>query len=271
MSFIEARHVSKMFRTDAGESKTVFHDMSLTLHEGQIVAILGRSGSGKSTFLRVLAGLITPDGGDMLYRGRPVVGPNPDVAMVFQSFALMPWLTVQANVELGLEARGVPRAERRRLAADAIDMIGLHGFERSYPRELSGGMRQRVGIARALVLKPKALFMDEPFSALDVMTAESLRRQVLRVCGEDGGVRSVVMVTHNIAEAVEMADRIVVLGANPGRIIADIAIDAARPRDVHSDWFARMIDDVHAMMTDFSLDRASDASSDALLDTSLDE
>ena len=179
-AIIEAQHVGKTYRAERGKELTVLRDISFTLHEGEIVAILGRSGAGKSTFLRILAGLVPASSGTVTYRGTDITGPNPGVGLVFQTFALMPWLTVQANVELGLEARGVPREERRRAALQAIDAIGLDGFENAYPKELSGGMRQRVGIARALVVQPDALFMDEPFSALDVLTAENLRNEVLK-------------------------------------------------------------------------------------------
>ena len=211
-TIIEARHISQRFTADNGTELTVLHDISFNLYEGEIVAILGRSGAGKSTFLRVLAGLV-----------KTLTGPNPGIALVFQTFALMPWLTVQDNVELGLKARGMPKAKRTKLALDAIDMIGLDGFESAYPKELSGGMRQRVGIARALVLQPDALFMDEPFSALDVLTAENLRQEVLKLwSSEQRSIKSVLMVTHNIEEAVEMADRVVVLGSHPGHLIAKV-------------------------------------------------
>ena len=172
---LRADHVEKSYEGEKGKKLTVLRDMSFELHDGEIVALLGRSGAGKSTFLRVLAGLVPATSGTVEYRGKQLTGPNPGVGFVFQTFALLPWLTVQQNVELGLEARGVSREERAKAALDAIDVIGLDGFENAYPKELSGGMRQRVGIARALVLKPDMLFMDEPFSALDVLTAENLR------------------------------------------------------------------------------------------------
>ena len=224
-AIIEARHVGKTYRAERGKELTVLRDISFTLHEGEIVAILGRSGAGKSTFLRILAGLVPASSGTVTYRGTDITGPNPGVGLVFQTFALMPWLTVQANVELGLEARGVPREERRRAALQAIDAIGLDGFENAYPKELSGGMRQRVGIARALVVQPDALFMDEPFSALDVLTAENLRNEVLKMwSGNQRSIKSVLIVTHNIEEAVQMADRVVVLGSHPGHLIADVPV-----------------------------------------------
>ena len=222
-AIIEAQNVGKTYRAERGKELTVLRDISFTLHEGEIVAILGRSGAGKSTFLRILAGLVPASSGTVTYRGTDITGPNPGVGLVFQTFALMPWLTVQANVELGLEARGVPREERRRAALQAIDAIGLDGFENAYPKELSGGMRQRVGIARALVVQPDALFMDEPFSALDVLTAENLRNEVLKMwSGDQRSIKSVLIVTHNIEEAVQMADRVVVLGSHPGHLIAEV-------------------------------------------------
>ena len=249
-TIIEARHISQRFTADNGTELTVLHDISFNLYEGEIVAILGRSGAGKSTFLRALAGLVKPTSGTVKYRGETLTGPNPGIALVFQTFALMPWLTVQDNVELGLKARGVPKAKRTKLALDAIDMIGLDGFESAYPKELSGGMRQRVGIARALVLQPDALFMDEPFSALDVLTAENLRQEVLKLwSSEQRSIKSVLMVTHNIEEAVEMADRVVVLGSHPGHLIANVRVDLPRPRDRHSAAFEAMVDKLYAILT----------------------
>ena len=247
---IQAEQVNKTYKSDAGSDLNVLDSIDFTLHEGEVVAILGRSGAGKSTLLRILAGLVPASSGKVSYRGKELSGPNPGVALVFQSFALMPWLTVKDNVELGLQARGVPRAERERLALAAIDAIGLDGFESAYPKELSGGMRQRVGIARALVLKPDALFMDEPFSALDVLTAENLRQEVLKVWSEEAGsIRSVLLVTHNIEEAVEMADRVVVLGSHPGRVIADVPIKMERPRDKQSDIFQSSVDYLYSILT----------------------
>lgn len=223
---IDAKHISQSFTSDSGTTQHVLHDISFTLREGEIVAILGRSGAGKSTFLRTMAGLVQSTEGTVTYRGRELTGPNPGVAIVFQTFALMPWLTVQDNVELGLRARGVSKEKRTELALAAIDAIGLDGFETAYPKELSGGMRQRVGIARALVLRPDALFMDEPFSALDVLTAENLRQEVLKLwSSEERDIKSVLIVTHNIEEAVQMADRVVVLGSHPGHLIADVNVD----------------------------------------------
>ena len=254
-AIIEAQHMGKTYRAKRGKELTVLRDISFTLHEGEIVAILGRSGAGKSTFLRILAGLVPASSGTVTYRGTDITGPNPGVGLVFQTFALMPWLTVQANVELGLEARGVPREERRRAALQAIDAIGLDGFENAYPKELSGGMCQRVGIARALVVKPDALFMDEPFSALDVLTAENLRNEVLKMwSGDQRSIKSVLIVTHNIEEAVQMADRVVVLGSHPGHLIADVPVTLPRPRDRHSAQFEAMVDTLYVILTGQSRD-----------------
>ncbi|MCI1649518.1 MAG: nitrate/sulfonate/bicarbonate ABC transporter ATP-binding protein [Bifidobacterium tibiigranuli] len=249
-NIISAQHISQRFATDKKTDLTVLDDISFTLYDNEIVAILGRSGAGKSTFLRILAGLVQPSEGSVEYRGAPLNGPNPGVSLVFQTFALMPWLTVQANVELGLEARGMPRSQRRDVALAAIDAIGLDGFESAYPKELSGGMRQRVGIARALVMRPDALFMDEPFSALDVLTAENLRQEVLSLWnGKDQSIRSILMVTHNIEEAVEMADRVIVFGSHPGRLIAQTSIDLPRPRNRHSAEFEARVDYLYSVLT----------------------
>ncbi|WP_223374236.1 ABC transporter ATP-binding protein [Gordonia bronchialis] len=230
-ALIQAEHVSKSFPSADGSVLHVLDDVSITLHEDEVVALLGKSGSGKTTLLRTLAGLIAPSSGEVRYRGTPLNGANPGAAMVFQSFALMPWLTVQDNVELGLRAAGVPEKERRRRALEAIDQIGLDGFETAYPRELSGGMRQRVGFARALVLQPDVLMMDEPFSALDVLTSENLRGELISLWARpDFPTRCICIVTHDIEEAVLLADRVLVLGSNPGHIKAEVPIRLPRPR-----------------------------------------
>lgn len=223
--------VGKTFARPGGQHLAVLEGVSLTLQEGEIVGIVGRSGSGKSTLLRVIAGLTEPSAGFATYRGAPIAGPPPGVAMVFQSFALLPWLTVLGNVELGLQALGASREETRERAMEAIDLIGLDGFEQAYPRELSGGMRQRVGIARALVVHPDVLLMDEPFSALDELTASRMRVELLALWNE---LRcTVVFVTHNPLEAALLADRILVMSPGPGRIVQEIrpADVLARPRD----------------------------------------
>ncbi len=247
---IEVSHVTKTFESPDGTPLPVLEDISLDLREGEIVALLGRSGSGKSTLLRCIAGLISPTSGEVFYRGQLLNGANPGVSMVFQSFALLPWLTVRQNVEIGLEALGVSVDERRQRAERAIDAIGLDGFESAYPKELSGGMRQRVGFARALVVEPDALLMDEPFSALDVLTAQNLRAELLRLWREkDFPTKSMLIVTHNIEEAVFLADRIFVLGANPGRIRTEIGCHFSQPRNRHDESFQALVDQIYTLMT----------------------
>ncbi|MBB3566775.1 nitrate/sulfonate/bicarbonate ABC transporter ATP-binding protein [Rhizobium sp. BK491] len=245
-----AKQVCQAYDKGASGSLVVLENVDLQLYSNEIVGLLGRSGSGKSTLLRAIAGLIRPSKGDITFQGRPVVGPNPDVAVVFQSFALFPWLTVLRNVELGLEAQGVASSERRKRALAAIDLIGLDGFESAYPKELSGGMRQRVGLARALVVRPKVLLMDEPFSALDVLTAETLRTDLLDLwCEGRMPIESVLMVTHNIEEAVLMCDRILIFGSNPGRVIAEIHVDLPQPRNRLDPAFRMLVEDIYARMT----------------------
>ncbi|QKV73941.1 nitrate/sulfonate/bicarbonate ABC transporter ATP-binding protein [Amycolatopsis sp. Hca4] len=247
---ITVEKVSKSFTGSEGDALRVLDEITLELRAGEIVALLGRSGSGKSTLLRTIAGLIAPTSGSVRYRGEELNGANPGTALVFQSFALMPWLTVQDNVELGLAARGVPPAERRERALAAIDLIGLDGFESAYPKELSGGMRQRVGFARALVLEPDLLLMDEPFSALDVLTSENLRTELMSLwTGQRFPTKSICIVTHNIEEAVQLADRILVLGANPGHLRAEVTVDLARPRDRKSPAFAALVDRLYDLLT----------------------
>lgn len=250
---VEVSGLTKTFTSPDGQDLAVLDDINLDVREGEIIALLGRSGSGKSTLLRCIAGLIAPTSGTVRYRGVPLRGANPGVAMVFQTFALLPWLTVQANVEMGLEAQGVEPAERRRRALEAIDLIGLDGFESAYPKELSGGMRQRVGFARALVVRPDALLMDEPFSALDVLTSENLRSELLDLwSGESSSefpTEAIVIVTHNIEEAVQMADRIFVLTSNPGRLRAEIRNSLPRPRDRRSPEFESLVDHLYGIMT----------------------
>jgi len=228
----------------------VLDDINFNLQVGEIVALLGKSGSGKSTLLRIIAGLTTPTSGEITYRGQRVTKPVPGIAMVFQSFALMPWLTVLENVELGLEAQGVNREERRRRAIEAIDTIGLDGFESAYPKELSGGMRQRVGFARALVINPDVLLMDEPFSALDVLTAENLKSDLLRLWQQKKtNTNGILLVTHNIEEAVMLADRIVILGSDPGHISADLKVKIAQPRNPATPEFRNLVDQIYSLMT----------------------
>ncbi|HEY7622954.1 MAG TPA: nitrate/sulfonate/bicarbonate ABC transporter ATP-binding protein [Solirubrobacteraceae bacterium] len=248
-ALVEARDLRKTFATRDGELP-VLDGIDLQVREGEIVALLGRSGSGKSTLLRLMAGLIPPTEGTVLYRDRPFVGTNPGAGMVFQTFALLPWLTVQQNVELGLEARGMRAAERTERALRAIDLIGLDGFESAYPKELSGGMRQRVGFARALVIEPDILLMDEPFSALDVLTAENLRTELLELwAGGEFPTKAILIVTHNIEEAALFADRVIVLGTNPGTIKAEIPVALERPRDRRTPEFEALLDRVYGIMT----------------------
>ncbi len=227
---------------------TVVEDVSLDVYDGEIVCMLGPSGSGKSTLLRMLAGLLSPSSGEVLYRGRPFRGPNPGASIVFQTFALYPWLTVLENVELGLKGS---QSENRERALQTIDIIGLDGYENAYPRELSGGMRQRVGFARALAVQPELLCMDEPFSALDVLTAENLRSELLRLWqAGDVPTTSVLLVTHGIEEAVALADRVVVLGRDPGHIRTILPLDLPHPRNRKSKTFQQWADLVYTILSE---------------------
>jgi NitT/TauT family transport system ATP-binding protein len=242
--------VSKTYQTPDHSGRLVLDRIDFTLYEGEIVAILGKSGSGKSTFLRILAGLVPPSGGTVEYRGERVMAPVRGIAMVFQNFALFPWLTVLGNVELGLEAQGVSGPERRRRAVEAIDLIGLDGFENAYPKELSGGMRQRVGFARALVVNPDVLLLDEPFSALDVLTAETLRGDLIDLWQERRiPTRGIVLVSHNIEEAVEIADRILIFASDPGHIRAEMPVSLPRPRLGDGAPFRQVVDQVYTLLT----------------------
>jgi NitT/TauT family transport system ATP-binding protein len=246
---LDVRNVRHLYGKPGGAAQLVLDDVDLTLFDNEIVGLLGRSGSGKSTLLRSIAGLIQPTGGEITFP-REDQGSPTRVSMVFQSFALFPWLTVLENVEVGLEARRVAPEIRRSRALAAIDLIGLDGFENAYPKELSGGMRQRVGLARALVVDPTILLMDEPFSALDVLTAETLRTDLLDLwCEGRMGIRSILMVTHNIEEAVLMCDRILVFSSNPGRIVAEIKVDMPQPRNRQNPAFRRLVDSIYTRMT----------------------
>jgi NitT/TauT family transport system ATP-binding protein len=247
---LEVNHCGQAYPKDSNNELIVLDDVNVSLRSGEIVGLLGRSGSGKSTLLRIIAGLLRPTRGEVLWQGKPVRGPVRGVSMVFQSFALFPWLSVQENVELGLEAQGVPRAVRESRAEDAIDLIGLGGYESAYPKELSGGMRQRVGLARALVTHPDLLLMDEPFSALDVLTAETLRTDLIDLWSERKlPVQSILMVTHNIEEAVLMCDRILVFSSDPGRVAHEMTVPFAHPRNRLAPDFRQMVDDIYAVMT----------------------
>ena len=242
-------HLRHVYRTGSSGDVLVLDDVDVVLGDSEIVALLGRSGSGKSTLLRIIAGLMPPTRGRVVIAGRPVDGPAGEVAMVFQSFALFPWLTVLENVEIGLEAQGIAPEARRKRALAAIDLIGLDGYER-LPEGLSGGMRQRVGLARALVVHPKVLLMDEPFSALDVLTAETLRTDLLDLwCEGRMPICSILMVTHNSEEAVLMCDRILVFSSNPGRVVADMKVDLPQPRNRLEPKFRELVDDIYELMT----------------------
>lgn len=249
-TIIALENCRKSFKKASSQDLLVLDDVNFKLQEGEIVALLGKSGSGKSTLLRIIAGLVPPTSGKVHYRGQAVNKPVPGIAMVFQSFALMPWLTVLENVELGLEAQGIGREERRRRAIEAIDIIGLDGFESAYPKELSGGMRQRVGFARALVINPDVLLMDEPFSALDVLTAENLKSDLLELWQEKKtNTNGILLVTHNIEEAAMLADRIVIFGSDPGYIREELHVNLPQPRDPESLEFRALVDKIYTVMT----------------------
>src|ERR1035437_2538556 len=247
---LQAKSVCQAFPKPGGGELVVLQDVDLILRESEIVSLLGRSGSGKSTLLRIVSGLIRPTSGGVLVNGQPVTGAVRGVAMVFQSSALFPWLTVLENVEFVLEALGVPEVQMRRRALAAIDLIGLDGYESAYPQGISGGMSQRVGFARAIVVHPNILLMDEPFSALDVLTAETLRTDFLDLWAEGKmPIKSVLMVTHNIKEAVLMSDRILVFASNPGRVASEIRVDLPHPRRRLDPTFRNLVDKIYGVMT----------------------
>ena len=247
---LTVRNCRQSYHKEASADLVVLDDVELTLEEGEIVGLLGRSGSGKSTLLRIVSGLLKPTAGEVKWRGKELRGPAEGVAMVFQSFALFPWLTVQENVELGLEALGVRKDEREERTEAAIDLIGLGGYDTAYPKELSGGMRQRVGLARALVVHPDLLLMDEPFSALDVLTAETLRTDLIDLWVDKKlPVKSILIVTHNIEEAVLLCDRILVFSSNPGRVAHELRVPFAHPRNRFDPAFRQLVDDIYGIMT----------------------
>ncbi|HEY5237462.1 MAG TPA: nitrate/sulfonate/bicarbonate ABC transporter ATP-binding protein [Rhizomicrobium sp.] len=247
---LDVHEIRRSFPRPGGGELLVLDNVELTLHENEIVGLLGRSGSGKSSLLRLISGLAEPQGGKITYMGRIIDGPPTGIAMVFQGFALFPWLTVLENVQLGLEAQGLPQKEIHSRALAAIDLIGLDGYESAYPRELSGGMRQRVGFARALVVHPNILLMDEPFSALDVLTAENLRTDFLELWEENRlPIKGVILVTHNIEEAVLMCDRVLLFSTNPGRVAAEIKIDLPQPRNRNDPAFSTLVDRIYVEMT----------------------
>lgn len=259
-SLVRLLGVTKMYKQPDNYDIRVLDDISLDIQPGEFIALLGPSGSGKSTLLRIITGLSDPSYGTVLYRGRPIDGPNPHAAMVFQSFALYPWLTVQQNVELGLVAKGISPETRRARAIDLIDLIGLNGYEDAFPKELSGGMRQRVGFARALAVDPELLCMDEPFSALDFLTAENLRSELLDLWLESRiPTRAVLMVTHGIEEAVYMADRIIILSKNPARVVADLPNLLPYPRNRKAPEFVQMVDQVYKIVTGWDDDDEDEA------------
>ena len=249
-AIIDLRKVCMAFKKPSGEPVPVLEDIDISLRDREILGLLGRSRSGKSTLLRIAGGLIQPTSGEVIYQGTPLTAPAEGIAMVFQTFALFPWLTVLENVEAGLDALGLARDEARRRAQSAIDLIGLDGFQSAYPRELSGGMRQRVGFARAIVTQPVVLLMDEPFSALDVLTAETLRTDFLDLWTERQlPTKSVLMVTHNIEEAVLMCNRVLIISSNPGRIAAEVAVPLPHPRNRLEDEFRSIVDEIYSVLT----------------------
>ena len=257
VTLLDMHDVRRSFPRPGGDELLVLDGVDLTLREGEIVGLLGRSGSGKSTLLRLIAGLAKPQGGTISYMGKPIDGPAGGIAMVFQSFALFPWLTVLENVQLGLEALALPEKEIRTRALAAIDLIGLDGYESAYPRELSGGMRQRVGFARALVVDPNILLMDEPFSALDVLTAENLRTDLIELWNQKKlPIKTILLVTHNIEEAVQMCDRALIFSTNPGRVTTEIAIDMPHPRERSDPRFEGFVDRIYVEMTSRRIERA---------------
>ena len=248
MALLELKHICKSFAHAKGTLQ-VLNDINFDVEEGEFVAIVGPSGCGKSTLLRIVNGIVPMSSGQVLYRGRQVDGINLECALVFQSFALMPWLTVKSNVELGLEAQALPKPEQEKRASVYIDKVGLDGFEEAYPRELSGGMKQRVGLARALAVEPKVLMMDEPFSALDALTAITLREELLDIWqSPDMPVKNIILVTHIIEEAIELADRIIVMAATPGRIVKDLKVELPRPRDRRTEAFNALTDQVFSLI-----------------------
>ncbi|MDK2821590.1 MAG: NitT/TauT family transport system ATP-binding protein [Clostridia bacterium] len=248
LALLDIKNVYKTY-SDSNRSLTVIEDISFSIAKGEFVCLVGPSGSGKSTILRMVVGLDKPSQGSIFYRGEQVNGVMDKMAIVFQSFALLPWLTVMGNVVLGLEAKGIPRVEREKIARKYIDKVGLDGFEEAYPRELSRGMKQRVGIARALTVEPELLCMDEPFSGLDAFTAQNLREELLDLWLDTSlPVKSVLMVTHGIEEAVFMADRVIVFSKRPAKIIADVKIELPRPRNMKDEAFAKVTDKIYSLL-----------------------
>lgn len=247
-TLFQLEHVSQRFTLPQGDV-TVLQDVHFSAREGEFIAIVGPSGAGKSTILRLINGLLKPSAGKVIYKEKPLVSINLEAAMVFQNFGLLPWLTVAQNVELGLEARGLEPIQRRKKAAFYIDKVGLDGYEEAYPRELSGGMKQRVGLARALAVEPEILLMDEPFSSLDALTSINLRDELVDIWSDrDIPVNTVVMVTHIIEEAIELADRVLVLSRKPGHIAGDLMIDLPRPREKRDKAFSEYVDKIFSLI-----------------------
>src|SRR5450755_1139078 len=254
-AIIEARQIEKGFNRPGGGQIQVIAPITLSVEPGVIIALLGPSGSGKSTLLRMLSGLTAPTAGEVFWHGRPLREARPNAAIVFQSFALFPWLTVLENVEVPLQALGMKHLERHHRALKTLHAVGLGGFETAYPKELSGGMKQRVGVARALAVEPEILFMDEPFSALDVLTAENLRGELMELwLGKKIPTKSIFLVTHNIEEAVQLADRILVLGRNPAKVRADFRVPLPQPRERNSAEFLVYMDYIYKLMTNSQLE-----------------
>ncbi len=245
---VQLEHINQRYKSGP-KVFTAVQDINLTLYEGEFVALLGPSGCGKSTLLRIITGLQRPTEGQVLYRGQPLEGINPHATIVFQTFALFPWLTVLDNVEIALKAKGMPEKLRSTRAIDLLDRVGLDGYETAYPRELSGGMRQKVGFARAMAVEPELLCLDEPFSALDVLSAESLRNELMELwLSGDIPTRAILMVSHNIEESVSMADRIVVMDKEPGRTVANFQIDIPHPRSRKNPAFLAVVDQVYSLL-----------------------
>jgi len=253
----QARGIEKFYIQPDGRRIEVVAPLDLAIYAGKVIALLGPSGCGKSTLLRILTGLSRPSAGVIEWHGQPINGRLPNVSIVFQSFALFPWLTVLDNVEAPLKARGVDPVQRRKQSLKILDTVGLDGFETAYPKELSGGMKQRVGFARSLVVEPEVLFMDEPFSALDVLTAENLRGELMELwLKRKIPTRAIFMVTHNIEEAVLLADRIIVLGRNPARILSDFEVGLSHPRDRKTPRFIELVDHVYKVLTEPKVEHA---------------
>ncbi|MEM2851469.1 MAG: ABC transporter ATP-binding protein [Candidatus Bathyarchaeia archaeon] len=254
MPLLEFKNVSKSFFAE-GKNIEAIRNVTFSVKEDEFCCLVGPSGCGKSTLLRMVAGIDRPTEGEILFHGEPISQPNPKISMIFQTFALFPWKTVLENVEIGLDARGFPKdpRKRRELSLKYIELVGLEGFEKSYPRELSGGMRQRVGIARALVVEPEVLLMDEPFSSLDAMTAETLRKEVLRLWEDPNlPIKTCLMVTHNVLEAVYMADRVIVMSPRPGTVIDDLKIDIPRPRNLKDPAFFEVHDKIISLISKYT-------------------